>query len=219
MLYESFRSMGVERALKRHASGNIFYSHPGRGKGEKMARLKIARLGNPILRQKAAPVDLNDLKNPENEIRALVQDMVETMHHEGGVGLAAPQVARSLQVAVLEYAENERYPGHGTVPLTVLINPVITRYSEEKQLGWESCLSLSDFRGRVERSLSVTVEAWDLEGNKRVIDAEGFLAVVLQHEIDHLNGLVFIDRMDDLTQLAYEEEFETYWMGEEAVEA
>jgi len=184
-----------------------------------MARLKVARLGNPILRKKAAPVDLQDLKNPASGIHALVKDMVDTMHHEGGVGLAAPQVARSLQVVVLEYAENERYPGHEVIPLTVLINPVITRYGEETRSGWESCLSLSDFRGLVERSTEVTVEAWDLEGEKRVIHADGFLAVVLQHEIDHLNGLVFIDRMDDLTQLAYEEEFETYWMGEEKVEA
>jgi len=184
-----------------------------------MARLKVARLGNPILREKAQPVDLEALKDPESGIHRLVEDMVETMHHEGGVGLAAPQVARSVQVVVLEYTENERYPGHESIPLTVLFNPVITRYSAETAPGWESCLSLSDFRGRVTRSTSVTVEAWDQEGRKRVIDAEGFLAVVLQHEIDHLNGMVFIDRMDDLTQLAYQEEFETYWMGEKEVEA
>jgi len=184
-----------------------------------MARLKVARLGHPILREIAAPVDLNELKNPDSGIHTLVKDMVETMHHEGGVGLAAPQVARSIQVVVLEYAENERYPGHEPIPLTALINPVITHYSEETQAGWESCLSLSDFRGKVVRSQSVTVEAWNLEGENQVIHAEGFLAVVLQHEIDHLNGKLFIDRMDDLTQLAYQEEFDTYWVGEKTVDA
>ena len=185
---------------------------PGvRGKEFDMALLKIAKLGNPILREIAKPVDLKELSKSDNDIRNLVQDMVETMHHEGGVGLAAPQVSRSLQLVILECADNKRYPDEESIPLTVLINPVITHYKEETQMGWESCLSLVDFRGLVPRSTAVTVEAWNLEGQKVTIEAEDFLAVVLQHEIDHLNGMVFIDRMEDFTQLAYQEEFETYW--------
>ncbi len=176
-----------------------------------MAALKVARLGNPILRQKSRPVDLAALNDPDSEIQVFIDAMIETMHEEGGVGLAAPQVSRSVQIVVLECADNKRYPGRPPIPLTVLVNPKITHYSEETVMGWESCLSLIDFRGYVPRSREVTVEAHDRNGKKLVIEAKGFLAIVLQHEIDHLNGIVFLDRMQDFTKLAYMEEFETYW--------
>ncbi len=183
-----------------------------------MAKLKIARLGNPILRQIAQPVDIKELRDPDSELQVFIEGMVETMRTDGGVGLAAPQVSRSIQLVTLECEENERYPEATGIPLTVLANPVITRYSEGTALGWESCLSLIDFRGLVRRSREVTVEAFDRDGEKTVIEATGFLAIVLQHEIDHLNGKVFLDRMEDLTKLAYMEEFETYWAKEEAAE-
>jgi peptide deformylase len=184
-----------------------------------MAKLKIARLGNPVLRQIAQPVDLKELSDPDSDLHILIEDMVEVMRTDGGVGLAAPQVSRSLQVVILECKENKRYPEAESIPLTVLVNPVITRYSEETAMGWESCLSLIDFRGLVRRSCEVTVEAFDRDGEKKVIQATGFLAIVLQHEIDHLNGKVFLDRMEDLTKLAYMEEFETYWVQQEQPEA
>jgi peptide deformylase len=180
-----------------------------------MAKLEIARLGNPILRQVAQPVNLKELEGPGSDVQVLIDDMVETMHEEGGVGLAAPQVSRSLQVIILEAEDNNRYPDREDIPLTVLINPVITRYSEEKALGWESCLSLIDFRGLVPRSTAVTVEAFNRKGQKTVIEANNFLAIVLQHEIDHLNGIVFLDRMEDFTKLSYIKEFETYWLDQE----
>ncbi|GJL77401.1 MAG: peptide deformylase 1 [Nitrospinaceae bacterium] len=182
-----------------------------------MGKLEIARLGNPVLRKIAQPVNLNELSDPESDVQVLIDDMIETMRQDGGVGLAAPQVSRSLQVVVLECDHNERYPDRESIPLTALINPVITRYGEEKVLGWESCLSLIDFRGLVSRSQEVTVEAFDRQGKAMVIHAGGFLAVVLQHEIDHLNGKVFLDRMEDLTQLSYMKEFETYWLDHEAI--
>ena len=181
-----------------------------------MAKLKIARLGNPVLRQIAQPVDIKKLSDPDNDLQEFIDDMVETMRTDGGVGLAAPQVSRSIQIVTLECKENKRYPEAQAIPLTVLVNPVITRYSEETAMGWESCLSLIDFRGLVRRSREVTVEAYNREGEKVVIPATGFLAIVLQHEIDHLNGKVFLDRMEDLTQLAYMEEFETYWVAQES---
>jgi peptide deformylase len=184
-----------------------------------MAKLKIAKLGNPVLRQIAQPVDIKDLRDPDNELHILIEDMVETMRTDGGVGLAAPQVSQSLQLVTLECEENKRYPEGTGIPLTVLANPVITRYSEDTALGWESCLSLIDFRGLVRRSREVTVEAFNREGEKTVIQATGFLAIVLQHEIDHLNGKVFLDRMEDLTKLAYMEEFETYWVEQESPDA
>ena len=181
-----------------------------------MALLKIAKLGNPILRQVAQPVDLNDLVNTESGLQTFIDDMVETMHHEGGVGLAAPQVNRSIQIVVLEYAENERYPGEISIPLTVLVNPVLSDYSKEMKEGWESCLSLVDFRGLVPRSTTVTLNAYDRQGNKIQKTVSGFEAVVLQHEIDHLKGFVFLDRMKDFTKLSYQEEFEKFWVRKES---
>ena len=178
-----------------------------------MTVLKIVKLGNPVLRQVAKPVDLNDLA--EKSMQTFIDDMVETMHHEGGVGLAAPQVNRSIQIVVLEYAENERYPDEVSIPLTVLVNPVLSDYSQETKEGWESCLSLVDFRGLVPRSTKVTLDAYDRQGTKIQKTVSGFEAVVLQHELDHLKGFVFLDRMKDLTQLSYQEEFEEFWLKKE----
>jgi peptide deformylase len=175
-----------------------------------MTVLKIAKLGNPVLRQVAKPVDLEDLA--ESSMQTFIDDMIETMHHEGGVGLAAPQVNRAIQIVVLEYAENERYPDEVSIPLTVLVNPVFSDYSQETKDGWESCLSLVDFRGLVSRSTTVTLDAYDRQGKKIKKTVSGFEAVVLQHELDHLKGFVFLDRMKDLTQLSYQEEFEEFWL-------
>ena len=180
-----------------------------------MALLKIAKLGNPVLRQVAKSVDLNELVGPGSELQTFIDDMIETMHDEGGVGLAAPQVNRSIQIVVLEYAENERYPGEVAIPLTVLVNPVLSDYSPEKKEGWESCLSLADFRGMVPRSTTITLNAYDRFGEKIQKTVSGFEAVVLQHEIDHLKGLVFLDRMKDFTKLSYQAEFEKFWVKKE----
>ena len=180
-----------------------------------MSLLKIAKLGNPVLRQVAKPVDLDELVDNESQMQVFIDDMIETMHHEGGVGLAAPQVNRSIQIVVLEYAENERYPGEVVIPLTVLVNPVLSDYSSEKKEGWESCLSLADFRGMVPRSTTITRNAYDRLGKKIQTTVSGFEAVVLQHEIDHLKGLVFLDRMNDFTKLSYQTEFEKFWIKKE----
>ena len=180
-----------------------------------MALLKIAKLGNPILRQVAKVVDLNELVDPEAELQVFIDDMIETMYHEGGVGLAAPQVNQSIQIVVLEYAENKRYPGEISIPLTVLVNPVLSDYSKETKDGWESCLSLVDFRGLVPRSTTITLNAYDRYGKQIQKTVSGFEAVVLQHEIDHLQGLVFLDRMKDFTKLSYQEEFDKFWVKKE----
>ena len=180
-----------------------------------MALLKIAKLGNPVLRQVAKPVDLNELTDPVSELQGFIDDMIETMYHEGGVGLAAPQVNQSIQIVVLEYAENKRYPGETSIPLTVLVNPVLSDYSKETKDGWESCLSLVDFRGLVTRSTTITLNAYDRHGGKIQKTVSGFEAVVLQHEIDHLQGFVFLDRMKDFTKLSYQEEFDKFWVKQE----
>jgi len=182
-----------------------------------MAVLKVAKLGNPILREISKQVDLKELADQQGELQGFIDDMIDTMREEDGVGLAAPQVNRSLQIVVLEYENNERYPDESSIPLTVLVNPVLSDYGEEKVLGWESCLSLVDFRGLVPRSTSVTLKAYNRDGDRIEKRATGFEAVVLQHEIDHLNGKVFLDRMEDLTKLAYQEEFEEFWLKKDPV--
>ena len=182
-----------------------------------MAVLKVAKLGNPVLRRISEQVDLKELADQQGELQDFIDDMIDTMREEDGVGLAAPQVNRSLQIVTLEYENNERYPDESSIPLTVLVNPVLSDYGEEKALGWESCLSLVDFRGLVPRSTSVTLKAYDRDGDRIEKRATGFEAVVLQHEIDHLNGKVFLDRMEDLTKLAYQEEFEEFWLKKDPV--
>ena len=177
-----------------------------------MTILKVARLGNPILRQTARSVDLKELKNPNGECQKFIDDMIVTMREEGGVGLAAPQVSCSIQIVVLEAQNNDRYPDRPEFKLMVLVNPEIIRYGGEEVGGWESCLSLIDFSGWVPRSSEVTVKAFNREGTPVTIEATGFLAVVLQHEIDHLRGLLFIDRMPNMKKLSYQEEFQIFWV-------
>ena len=184
-----------------------------------MSVLKVAKLGNPILRQIAEPIDLELLSSSDGELQLLIDNMIDTMREEDGVGLAAPQVFESLQLVVMECSSNDRYSEAPEIPLTVLVNPVIKHYGEEKALGWEGCLSLKDLRGLVPRSKKITVEYFNREGQSITVDAEGFTAVVLQHEIDHLHGKVFLDMMTDLSQLAYIEEFEEYIANKEAVES
>ena len=139
-----------------------------------MAVLKIAKLGNPILRQIAEPVDLSELTGSQNdEIQGFIDDLIDTMRVEDGVGIAAPQVSRSIQIVVVEYAGNERYPGKEDIQLLVLINPVITRYSEEVAEGWEGCLSLENLRGLAQRSIDITVEAFNRYGEKMVKGTDG----------------------------------------------
>jgi len=173
-----------------------------------MSILKVARLGNPVLRQPAANLTAEEISSPY--IQKLIDDMVGTMREYEGVGLAAPQVHESKQLVVIESGGSMKYSGTPDIPLTILINPVITWYSDEKADGWEGCLSLGDFRGIVSRSTSVKVDALNRKGKKISIDASGFFAVVLQHEIDHLNGIVFLDRMKDLKNLSFLKEYERY---------
>ena len=183
-----------------------------------MALLKVVKLGNPILRQIARPIDLESLNLPDGEIQYLIDNMIDTMREEDGVGLAAPQIFQSLQLVVMECSSNERYPDAPVIPLTVLVNPIIKHYSEKKALGWEGCLSLKDLRGLVPRSEEITVDYFNREGKPVTINAEGFPAVVLQHEVDHLHGKVFLDRMTDFSQLSYLEELSEYISNKETIE-
>jgi peptide deformylase len=145
-------------------------------------------------------------------MQKFIDDMIETMKEYDGVGLAADQVHESKQVAVLEVADNPRYPNKPQVPLTVLINPKITPLSNETEEDWEGCLSIPDLRGKVPRYRRIRVEARDRNGNPLDFIANDFHARVIQHEYDHLNGKVYLDRMRDLSTLSFLQEFARYSM-------
>ena len=174
----------------------------------RMAILKVARLGNPVLRTPARQVPAEAVRQPD--FQRFIDDMVVTMHEYQGVGLAAVQVHESMQVAVLEVADNARYPGKDAVPLSVLINPDIAPLGDETEDDWEGCLSIPDIRGQVPRYKRLRVTALDRDGNALDFVAEGFHARVIQHEVDHLRGHVYMDRMPDLTTLTYLTELARY---------
>jgi len=176
-----------------------------------MAILKVARLGHPVLRKVAAPVDPSEIRSAETQ--RLIDDMVETMREYNGAGLAATQVHVLKQICVIEVHDNPRYPDAAAIPLTVLINPVVTPLTEEMEDGWEGCLSVPDMRGVVPRFGSVRLEARDREGGWIDVVAKEFFARVIQHETDHLNGLVYLDRMRDLSTLTHLAEWNKYWLG------
>jgi peptide deformylase len=177
-----------------------------------MALLKISRLGHPVLRERAAPLTRQQLMSPD--MQRLIEDMVETMRDANGVGLAAPQVYVSTRVLVAEPAADDEKKDRGS-SLIVLANPEITSASRDVEDGWEGCLSIPDLRGQVPRHKKVTVTGLSRLGKEVSITAEGFAARVLQHEIDHLDGVIFLERMKDLSTLTYLEEWQRYWAREE----
>ncbi|MFL6201001.1 MAG: peptide deformylase [Thermoanaerobaculia bacterium] len=170
----------------------------------------IIRLGHPALRTPAQPVPPEQIRT--GEIQQLVEDMVETMHAAAGVGLAAPQLGVGLQIFVYACEGNDR---HADIPLHVVINPMITPHSRELVYDWEGCLSIPDLRGLVPRHPSVRVQGLDREGGRLDYIASDFEARIVQHEYDHLNGIVFLDRMRDLRSLGYTEEWSQYMEGED----
>jgi peptide deformylase len=176
-----------------------------------VAILKVARLGHPILRQRATPLDPARVRDAG--VQRFIDDMVETMREYNGAGLAANQVHTPVQIAVLEVHANPRYPDAPEIPLTVLINPVVTPLTEEREEDWEGCLSVPDMRGRVPRYTSVRLECLDRDGNAMDLVAKDFLARVVQHETDHLQGTVYLDRMRDLSTLTHVAEWSRYWLG------
>ncbi len=172
-----------------------------------MSILKVARIGTPVVRQKAQPVGASKIRTPE--IQRLIDDMIETMHEYDGVGLAAPQIHVGLRLAVIEVpASDER--ARDAVPLTVLVNPVVTPIGDETIAGWEGCLSVPDLRGEVPRFARLRLEALDRKGKPFSVEASDFFARVVQHECDHLDGTVYLDRMDGLRSLSFLREFERW---------
>ena len=179
-----------------------------------MAILKVAQLGHPVLRVKANPVPLEMIDSPE--LQQLIDDMIETKEEYSGVGLAAPQVHESVQIVVVGMEANPRYSEPDEIPLSVMINPKLKDFSHTMEEEWEGCLSLANLWGRVSRSNAVTITGYSRDGEQVEIKAEGFLARVYQHEIDHLYGKVFVDRMSDLASLSFGKEHSRYgFMHEE----
>jgi peptide deformylase len=185
-----------------------------------MAILKIARMGHPVLSTIAAPV--RDPTAPE--IKRLVADMIETMEDAQGAGLAAPQVHVPLRVVVFQ-APGERRKGgleetetfDETAPLTVLINPVIEVVDKSTEGGWEGCLSVPGLRGWVERARHIRYTGYDTDGKRVVRTAKGFHARVVCHECDHLDGILYPQRMKDLKKLLFESEIQ-HWLGKNELE-
>ena len=185
----------------------------------RMSILKVAQMGHPVLRTPAEPVDPGRIATPD--LQRLVDDMVETLHEYDGIGLAAPQVHAALRlclIGVIHEAEAVTDEETGALEeglpqeleLLVAINPTVTPLTDETVVGVEGCLSMSDLRGLVPRFTAIRLEALDRHGEPYTRELEGYAAVVAQHETDHLDGVLFIDRMPDLRSLAYGREFARY---------
>jgi peptide deformylase len=169
-----------------------------------MSILKVSRMGHPVLRQKTRAVDKHEIRTPE--FQKLIDDMIETMEEYSGIGLAAPQVheSRRLFVAVLDPE------GRGEGEPVALINPEVTVLSSDLIEGWEGCLSIPDIRGLVPRSPHIRVSALTREAKRVEIEARDFPARVIQHETDHLDGVLFFDRMRSFESLAFLDEYSRY---------
>jgi peptide deformylase len=160
---------------------------------------EILRMGDPRLLVTAQPVE--DFGTPE--LRALVGDMQDTMRAANGAGLAAPQIGVGLRVVIFGFESNPRYPQAEPVPFTILINPVLTPISEEMEEGWEGCLSVPGLRGMVPRYARLAYRGFDPEGAPVAREATGFHARVVQHECDHLDGILYPMRVRDFTRFGY----------------
>jgi peptide deformylase len=173
-----------------------------------MAIRKIAQIGHPVLRQVAAQLTREELASPE--IQGFIDDLVETMHDADGAGLAATQVYEPIAICAIEVRNNPRYPYKPNIPLTILVNPVLTPIDDEQFDNYEGCLSVPNLRGLVKRNVHVRVRAWDRHG--AVIDevVHGLKAGTFQHEVDHLLGTIFVDRVTDPTTFTTWTEFERH---------
>ena len=179
-----------------------------------MSILKIARMGHPVLRAKARPIERGQITAPATQ--RLIDDMIDTMLEYNGVGLAAPQIHEGLRlfVATLDSVDDEAAAADEDVedvePIA-LINPEVTPVGIETVEDWEGCLSIPDIRGRVPRASEVRVRAFNRRAERVELHASGFSARVIQHETDHLDGLLFVDRMRAFESLTFLDEYSRYW--------
>lgn len=166
-----------------------------------MAVREVLKMGDPRLLQVSRPVEA--FATPR--LRELVSDMTDTMRHLDGAGLAAPQIGVDLQVVIFGVASNPRYPGVEEVPLTVLVNPVLTPLTDRMETAWEGCLSVPCLRGVVPRCAKLRYQGFDADGSPIDRAVEGFHARVVQHEVDHLHGILYPMRMRDFRNFGFTE--------------
>jgi peptide deformylase len=181
-----------------------------------MAILKVARMGHPVLRAKALPVPASDIGSPA--VQTLIDDMFETMREYEGIGLAAPQVHQSLRLFVAGLRPGrlaDELDGESEMPFVALINPELTLVGDPDHRGWEGCLSIPDIRGLVPRAPAVRVRALDRTGRQVEFTAHGLPGRVIQHETDHLDGVLFFDRMQTFESLTFMDEYRRHWAKDE----
>ncbi len=174
-----------------------------------MAIKEICRMGNPVLREEAK--ELPEELFGSFELDQLLIDMRDTMEHLGGIGIAAPQIGISYQVCIIDVpVESERYPDTEESDEYIIINPTIEVINDQKIGIWEGCLSVPGLRGYVPRNKTVVIRYQDLDGEPQQLEVDGFLAIVFQHELDHLFGKLYVDRIEDPKNLVFEEEYVKY---------
>lgn len=179
-----------------------------------MAVRKIIRMGHPNLRTPAQPVSTSLIGTAD--FNRLLDDMVDTLHDYGGIGLAAPQIDEPLRLAIVEIPGGpSRYGEIEALPLTAFINPTIRVLDDACEGFWEGCLSVPGLRGFVERPQHIQIDYTNIQGEADSLTLQGFWATVFQHEFDHLDGVLYIDRITDSTKLVFEEEFTRYWQAAE----
>lgn len=169
---------------------------------------KIAQVGHPVLREPARELTRDELLAPETQ--RFIDDLVETMRDANGAGLAANQVYEPIRICAIEVGDNPRYPYKPRVPLTILVNPVLEPLSEETFENFEGCLSVPNLRGVVPRHVEVRLRAWDRQGEPVERVVKGLTAGTFQHECDHLDGKLFLDRVQDTRTLCTWEQFERH---------
>jgi peptide deformylase len=174
-----------------------------------MSILKVARMGHPVLRERARSLTKADLRDPL--LQKLIDDMIDTMHEYHGVGLAAPQVHEGLRLFVALLDEDAGPKSEAVV----LVNPEVVPSAPTTEDGWEGCLSIPDIRGMVPRFTEITVSALDRDGNAQELRLQKFSARVVQHETDHLDGVLFFDRMTSMQSLTYLDEYSRYHAKDE----
>jgi peptide deformylase len=182
-------------------------SFPECNDGGRPAR-RILHLGEPELRRKADPVDRDAIHSAR--VQDVIEDLLVTMRAAGGAGLAATQIGEPLRICVIEVDNNPRYPYKPPIPLTVLVNPTVTPLTEERFVNNEGCLSVPGLRGDVERFTQIRVQALDRSGSNVDLTVRGLSAGTYQHECDHLDGMLFVDKLVDPTSLATWENFDRF---------
>jgi peptide deformylase len=174
-----------------------------------MSILKVAHMGHPVLREKAKPIERAAIATPS--VQQLIDDMIETMREYHGIGLAAPQVHESVRIFVAGLENEDQRTGETEIVPIAVVNPEITALGRDLVEDWEGCLSIPDIRGKVPRNRRIRVRGFGRDGEALDMELEEFQARVFQHENDHLNGILFFDRMKSFETLAFLDEYSRFW--------